>query len=204
MGIHVTWKFSWRLLSRYLKRTWWRLWRNWCSMLTKQKELPTETNSSPRSSTSAARATTSTSPTLSGQSPQSSAILRSPRLFRIWHSFLHTWFFWQVYQHPGGADAVGGHPARSSHRFSDARCRDSGQSHPGLCCCSDGHSARQCPPFNRQHAAHGHLWSAVCCSLDLWWILGVSPFWETARVKLHTQVRIRREEKVISTLFLPL
>lgn len=180
--LHVIWQFSWCLVSRYRKRTWWRSWRNWCSMLTKQKELLIETNSSPRSSTSAARATTSISPTLSGQSPHSILILWFfkdpafilPHIFRV---------FWQVYKHPGGTDAVRGHPAWPSHCFSDARCSDSGQSHPGLCSCSDGHSARQCPPFNRQHAANGHLWSAVCCSLDLWWILRVSPFLDAASVK---------------------
>lgn len=118
-------------------------------------------------------------------------VVRLPRaasssgLFRIRRSFSHTFsvLSWQVYKHPGGTDAVGGHPARPSHRFPDARCSDPGQSHPGLCSCSDGHSAWQCPPFNRQHAANGHLRSAVCCGLDLWWILRVSPFWDAASVK---------------------
>lgn len=105
------WHFSWHLLSRYPKRTWWRLWRNWCSMLTKQKELPIETNSSPRSSTSAARATTSTSPTLSGQSPQSSAISRSPLLFKdltfifppvvFLTGISASWWSWRGWRAPG-------------------------------------------------------------------------------------------------------
>lgn len=58
-------------------------------MLTKRKELLTETNSSPRSSISAARATTSTSPTLNGQSPQNSIASSSPHLFRVDVHFLY-------------------------------------------------------------------------------------------------------------------
>lgn len=178
--IRVNWqRFCWCLHCRYLKRTWWRSWRNWCSMWTRQKELPTETSSSPRSSTSAARATTSTSPTLNGGPPPPRAAPPRRLLVSPESMFIFRIFSWQVYQHPGGADAARGHPARPPHRLPDAGRGHPGQSHPGLCRRSDGHSARQRPPFDRQHAANGHLWSAVRCSLDLWRIL---------RVRLHIHV----------------
>lgn len=79
----------------------------------------------------------------------------------------------QVHQHPGGADPAGGHAAWPPHRLADARRGHQGQSHPGLCRGSDGHSAGQRPPPHRQHAADGHLRSAVRRRLDLRRILRV-------------------------------